>query len=248
MSARTCCGMGALRRVSNCWNKSANIPMRVPKEKNRTNRIQRCAEAQSTTDGAHAPAAVCAADDGRGTVRRIVHDHSAQFAAILCRSRCLFSVAKALYSTFWSDKRNNSAPNKPRMCERRSLGLFRQMRRRTALRIARPLREPAMLRAGCALANVRRAARRARPTRLTSTHKWCVQQCSIARQRVRASHQPLHSILAFSFETASCNLFLLIFFFHFLFRLHLTICFFFSGCNVQSERAAAHSVRTDEPE
>ena len=193
--------------------------MRVPKEKNRTNRIQRCAEAQSTTEGARAPAAVCAADDGRGAVRRIAHDHSAQFAAILCRSRCLFSVAKALYSTFWSDKRNNSAPNKPTMCERRSLGLFRQMRRRTALRIARPLREPAMLRAGCALANVRRAARRARPTRLTSTHKWCVQQCSIARQRVRASHQPLHSILAFSFETASCNLFLLIFFF-----------IFFSGC------------------
>ena len=159
-----------------------------------------------------------------------------------------FLSPKHCTSAFWLGTRSNSAPNKPRMCERRSLGLCRQMRRRAALRIARPLREPAMLCAGCSLASVSRAARRARPTRLTSTHKWCVQQCSIARQRVRASHQPLHSILAFSFETASCNLFLLIFFFHFLFRLHLTICFFFSGCNVQSERAAAHSVRTDEPE
>ena len=110
---------------------------------------------------------------------------------------------------FGRNKRNNSAPNKPTMCERRSLGLFRQMRRRTALRIARPLREPAMLRAGCALANVRRAARRARPTRLTSTHKWCVQQRSIARQRVRASHQPLHPILPFSFQTVH-NLFFLL--------------------------------------
>jgi hypothetical protein len=69
----------------------------VPKEKNRTNRIQRRAAAQRTTDGARAPAAVCTADDGRGAVRRIAHDHSAQFAAILCRSRCLFSVAKALH-------------------------------------------------------------------------------------------------------------------------------------------------------
>ena len=178
----------------------------MPKEKNRTNRIQRRAAAQRTTDGARAPAAVCTADDGRGAVRRIAHDHSAQFAAILCRSRCLFSVAKALNTAFWLETRSNSAPNKPRMCERRSLGLFRQIRRRAALRIARRLREPAMLRAGCGLASVRRAARRARPTRLTSTHKWCVQQRSIARQRVRAAHQPLHPILAFSFQTVH-NLF-----------------------------------------
>ena len=120
-----------------------------------------------------------------------------------------FLSPKHCTSAFWLGTRSNSAPNKPRMCERRSLGLCRQMRRRAALRIARRLREPAMLCAGCGLASVRCAARRARPTRLTSTHKWCVQQRSIARQRVRASHQPLHPILPFSFQTVH-NLFFLL--------------------------------------